>query len=149
MSTRVGVNKQAVLPALQPLLASRGFELKEAHERFVRSTRFGAQFFQLVFTDRAGALIVSPGAYVRFSQVEHYLNQVSGLDPKDYDQSFSIGIDFWRFFNDKFLRFAAFDEGDIERGSTSAGDKKPSRKVIESPHVIGHLRVSNTESARR
>ena len=107
------VNKESVFTALQAAMALRGFQLHAAHERFVRPTQFGAQILQLVFTERGGALVVSPGAYVRFSQVQHYLDQVSALEPKDHSQSFSMGIDFWRFFHDKSLRFVAFNAGDV------------------------------------
>ena len=115
----MNINNTVVLAALQKELAARGFELDLKNERFAKATDFGAFYFQLVFTDKAGALLVSPGAYIRFNAVENISTRVSELSEGEAAHSFTIGVDLWRFFNDKSLRFVGTKGEDISHLVTS------------------------------
>lgn len=113
------VSKKMVLEALQESMSSRGFSLDQKSERFIKRTPWGGLYFQLVFTKKAEALCVSPGAYIRFDEVEKLCAGILGLNAQDASNSFTIGIDFWRYYNDESLKFVANDQDDLSHLTAS------------------------------
>lgn len=107
------VTKKSVVDALSEGMKQRGFSAQKKNDRFFKRVNFGCLYYQFAFLSKAGWLFVVPAACIRFDQVESIYHRTSGTPPEMQADTFTIGIDFDRHFNDQTLRFVAKEAADL------------------------------------